>query len=166
MTGNHEYWSKHVSELKNYMKGIGVNVLEGDCVTIEINGCKVDVCGVDDPTRMTMTEWKEQLKNAYSKTDDSHLKLLLSHRPELVDEYAKYDFNLIMAGHAHAGQFKIPFLNRGVYAPNQGFMAKYIDGTYELPNGSLMEVSRGLARESTPLPRFFNNPEMVILNIY
>ncbi|MCR4647908.1 MAG: metallophosphoesterase [Lachnospiraceae bacterium] len=166
VTGNHEYWSERVTEMKSYMKDIGINVLEGSCVTIDVNGCPVDVCGVDDPTRLKNSEWRAQLKNAYSKTDDSHLKLLLSHRPEPVDEYAKFDFDLIMAGHAHAGQFRIPFLNRGMYAPNQGFMARYVDGTYELSNGSLMEVSRGLARESTPLPRFFNNPEIVVLNIH
>ena len=80
-------------------------------------------------------------------------------------EYAKYDFDLIMAGHAHAGQIRIPIINKGVFAPNQGYMAEYISGTYELSNGSTMVVSRGLARESTPAPRYFNHPEIVVIDL-
>ena len=96
----------------------------------------------------------------------SHLRLLLTHRPELVDEYAGYDFDLIMAGHAHGGQFLIPFLNKGLFAPDQGLLAEYVNGIYELPNGSIMEVSRGLGRESTPAPRFFDHPEVVVIDIH
>ena len=70
-----------------------------------------------------------------------------------------------MAGHAHAGQFFIPVLDKGLFAPDQGLMAEYVNGLYGLPNGSLMEVSRGLGRESTPLPRYFNQPEVVIIDV-
>ena len=115
---------------------------------------------------MTVQGWREQLDQAYSLTDDTHVRILLSHRPELTSVYEEYDFDLVCAGHAHAGQFRIPFINRGLYAPNQGSMAQYVSGIYELPNGTLREVSRGLARESTPAPRYFNHPEVVVLDLY
>ena len=165
VTGNHEFWSHRQDEMKAYLKGIGVHVLEGNCETVEINGCLIDICGVDDPTDMTDKQWKEQLDRAYAQTDDSHIRVLLTHRPERVDTYEKYDFDLILAGHAHAGQFYIPVIGRGLLAPDQGFMAEYVNGLYTLPNGSLMEVSRGLGRESTPLPRYFNQPEVVIIEL-
>ena len=60
----------------------------------------------------------------------------------------------------------IPFINKGVFAPDQGFMAEYVNGAYILPNGSIMEVSRGLGRESTFAPRFFNHPEIVVIDIH
>jgi predicted MPP superfamily phosphohydrolase len=166
VTGNHEYWSKRADEMKAYMESIGVNVLAGDCVTVTVNNVDIDICGVDDPYGKTEQQWTEQLDKAWSKTDESHLKILLTHRPEKVSVYEKYGFDLILAGHAHAGQFRIPFINKGVMAPDQGFMAQYVNGTYTLSNGSIMEVSRGLGRESTPLPRYFNNPEIVILDIH
>ena len=76
-----------------------------------------------------------------------------------------YDFDLILAGHAHAGQIMIPFIKKGLYAPNQGIFAKYVSGTYSLENGSILIVSRGLARESTKAPRFFNHPEIVVIDL-
>ena len=165
VTGNHEFWSDRADEMKAYMRSIGVTVLEGDCVTINVNGVDIDVCGVDDPTYMSDEDWIAQLDAAYAKTDPTHLRVLLSHRPEKVDFYNRYDFDLILTGHAHAGQVRIPFLNRGVIAPNQGFFAKYVNGLYTLDNGSVMEVSRGLGRESTPLPRFFNHPQILTIEI-
>ena len=165
VTGNHEFWSGHVDEIKAYLENIGVRVLAGTCETVTVKGSTIDICGVDDPTEIGLSQWRTQLDAAYSQTDRSHLRLLLSHRPELVNEYLRYDFDLIMSGHAHAGQIRIPFVNKGVFAPDQGLMAEYVNGVYQLSNGSILEVSRGLARESTPAPRFFNHPEVVVLDL-
>lgn len=165
VTGNHEYWSRRADEMKEYMSSIGVHVLAGDCETVNVNGSTLDICGVDDPYDLTEAEWTQQIDTAYAKTDESHVRILVSHRPEKVDVYEKYNFDLIVAGHAHAGQIRIPFLNRGVYAPDQGFMAEYVNGTYTLSNGSIMEVSRGLGRECTLAPRYFNHPEIVVIDL-
>lgn len=164
VSGNHEYWSERCDEMKDKVRSLGITVLEGDCETIEINGKTIDVCGVDDPTRLTNSQFKEQLNKAYAKTSEDHYKILLTHRPEQTDFYALYDFDLILSGHAHAGQIRIPFINIGIYAPNQGLFSKYVSGIYTLENGSRLIVSRGLARESTPAPRFFNHPEIVVID--
>ena len=164
VSGNHEYWSERCDEMKDKVRSLGITVLEGDCETIEINGKTIDVCGVDDPTRLTNSQFKEQLNKAYAKTSEDHYKILLTHRPEQTDFYALYDFDLILSGHAHAGQIRIPFINIGIYAPNQGLFSKYVSGIYTLSNGSRLIVSRGLARESTPAPRFFNHPEIVVID--
>jgi hypothetical protein len=165
VTGNHEYWSRRADEMKEYMSSIGVHVLAGDCETVNVNGSTLDICGVDDPYDLTEAEWIQQIDTAYAKTDESHVRILVTHRPEKVDVYEKYNFDLIVAGHAHAGQIRIPFLNKGVYAPDQGFMAEYVNGTYTLSNGSIMEVSRGLGRECTLAPRYFNHPEIVVIDL-
>lgn len=164
VSGNHEYWSERCDEMKEKVRSLGITVLEGDCETIEINGKTIDVCGVDDPTRLYEGQFKEQLDNAYAKTSRDHFKILLTHRPERADLYSKYDFDLVLSGHAHAGQIRIPFINIGLYAPNQGLFSKYVSGIYTLENGSRLIVSRGLARESTPAPRFFNHPEIVVID--
>lgn len=52
-----------------------------------------------------------------------------------------------------------------VAAPDQGFFPRYIGGFYPLADGLTMLVSRGLARESSPFPRYFNHPEVVVLDL-
>ena len=93
------------------------------------------------------------------------MKILLSHHPEYYPRYLEgRNIDLIFSGHAHGGQWRIPFVLNGLYAPDQGLFPKYAGGKYE-KDGSVMIVSRGLARETTPVPRIFNRPEIVIVNI-
>ncbi|MBR6898355.1 MAG: metallophosphoesterase [Lachnospiraceae bacterium] len=165
VTGNHEYWSGRAGEMKAYLQELGIHVLAGDCETITVNGRILDICGVDDPDGGTDGEWKKQLDAAWEATSEGHVRILVSHRPERVEYYEQYGFDLVLCGHAHAGQFLIPFANRGILAPNQGLFPEYVNGRYDLKNGSIMIVSRGLARESTPLPRFFNHPELLIVEV-
>ncbi|MBQ4218796.1 MAG: metallophosphoesterase [Butyrivibrio sp.] len=165
VTGNHEFWSKKEDEMKEFLASKGVTVLEGNARNISINGNDIDICGVDDPTYMTESEWEERLDGADKESNPGNYRILLSHRPEKVEAYKIYDFDLILCGHAHGGQWRIPFTKRGVAAPNQGLLPAYVDGLYDLDNGSEMIVSRGLARERMPYPRFFNHPEVVIIDI-
>ena len=165
VTGNHEFWSKKEDEVKEFLKSKGVTVLEGNARDININGNDIDICGVDDPTYMAESKWLERLDGADRESSPEKYRVLLSHRPEKVEVYEKYNFDLILCGHAHGGQWRIPFTKRGVAAPNQGLLPAYVDGLYDLDNGSEMIVSRGLARERMPYPRFFNHPEVVIIDI-
>ena len=134
----------------------------------------IDFCGIDDPTYMADDEWLGQLAAVAAETAGSpRLKILLSHRPEYSGEYAKYDFDLVFSGHLHGGQWGIPGTGLGVCGPSSGgpevherfLFPRMAGGAYALKNGTTMVVSRGLARESTPLPRFFNHPEVVIVKI-
>ena len=165
VSGNHEYWSERVGEMKAWLRKAGVTVLEGACRTLTVKGTPIDICGVDDPTYMLDEQWLWQLKRADRQSDPSHVRILLSHRPERVVAYEKFAFDLVLAGHAHGGQWLMPLVGRGSYSPDQHFFPKYVDGRYTLANGSEMFVSRGLARESTPLPRLFNPPEIMVVEL-
>ena len=90
------------------------------------------------------------------------------HLIECADIYARYDFDLVVAGHLHGGQLRLPWLDVGLYGPAWGyrqFFPQYSDGIYALNNKTRLVVSRGLVRESTPLPRFFNHPEIMVLEV-
>lgn len=105
------------------------------------------------------------LQRASSDIDPRAFTVLLAHRPERIDKYAATgDFDLVVSGHAHGGQVRIPGLINGLFAPNQGFFPKYAGGQYEV-DGTTLVVSRGLARESTRIPRVFNRPELVLVEI-
>ena len=171
--GNHEHWSERIPELRGILETVGVTVLDGAVRTVEMNGVKVDVCGIDDPTYMTDDEWLGQLASVAAAANSSRLRILLSHRPEYSSAYANYDLDIVCSGHLHGGQWGIPGLGLGVCGPSSGGPApserllfpRRAGGAYRLNDTTTMVVSRGLARESTPLPRFFNHPEIVVVDV-
>ena len=171
VTGNHEFWSGadafavKMSILKRY----NVTVLSGESRVITANGGYINLCGVDDPARSendskNMEPFTAQLKSAEESTRGEYYTVLLSHRPELLELYAEYDFDLVLCGHAHGGQWRIPGVLNGLLAPNQGLFPKYAGGEYQ-SGDTTMIVSRGLARETTFVPRLFNPPELVIVDL-
>ncbi len=168
VTGNHEYWSYDIETIFEILTSYEVTILSGDCVTIEVNGEKINLCGVDDSDVMEYTEngieMEEQLKMAEEIANKEYYTILLSHRPEWIETYQKYTFDLVLCGHAHGGQWRIPFLLNGLYAPHQGLFPEYAGGRYDYATGTMI-VSRGLARESTPVPRIFNRPELVVVEL-
>lgn len=107
--------------------------------------------------------WSDILESIWDDDNSSHYSILLSHRPELVDYYDEYDYDLILSGHAHGGQVRIPFLLNGLFAPDQGFFPKYAGGLYQYNNTNHI-VSRGLSY-NPKLPRIFNPPEVVVIDI-
>lgn len=168
VTGNHEYWSKDVDNIINIVKSYGITVLQGDVDTIDINGQLVNICGVDDPENYVYLDGGEtletQIKRIDEKANREYYTILLSHRPEYYELYSQYGFDLVLSGHAHGGQWRIPGILNGLYAPNQGIFPKYAGGLYDYDGGRLV-VSRGLDRQGVKVPRIFNRPELVIIEV-
>lgn len=167
VSGNHEYWSGEVESIKSMIQSYGVTVLEGECKTLIINQQKIKVSGIDDFEVGMYSNGKETIDTqleACKKTDDEVFHILLAHRPQYIKEYLSFGFDLVLSGHAHGGQWRIPGLLNGVYAPDQGWFPKYAGGFYPFESKSMI-VSRGLARESTRVPRIFNRPELVMIDI-
>ncbi|MEA4927039.1 MAG: metallophosphoesterase [Syntrophomonadaceae bacterium] len=168
VSGNHEIWSREIGSIKNLFTDYGVRVLSDEVDTISINSQILNICGVDDPDlakyEQNALTFNEQLEVVAGEVDNGNFTILMSHRPERVDDYNKYAFNLIVSGHAHGGQWRLFGLKSGLISPNQGLFPKYTSGIYELENSEMI-VSRGLARESTRVPRIYNRPEIVIITL-
>ena len=169
VTGNHEYWSgtEAFARKMRILEENHVTRLNNEAATVTVQGVQINICGVNDPEAAKIGErfsFNEALEHVARISANRNFTLLISHRPERIDDYAKYPFDLVLAGHAHGGQWRIPHLINGVYAPNQGVFPKYAGGMY-MRGDTCMIVGRGLARESTRIPRFFNRPELVIIDI-
>jgi predicted MPP superfamily phosphohydrolase len=163
VSGNHEFWSGEIDEIKAEISAYGITVLEGEQANIEINGQTISLFGIDDP-EIGEGEFARQLQYCGEHTDDDRYSILLTHRPERIDSYLEYDFDMVLAGHAHGGQWRIPGILNGLSAPDQGLFPKYAGGQYEFEHTKMI-VSRGLARESTRIPRIFNRPEIVFVTL-
>lgn len=166
VSGNHEYWSGDIKNIKETIKSYGVTVLEDEYKEIVIHDVPIIIAGVDDP------EWRRYEKaddrqsmdeNFKELADKDQFKILVAHRPEQIETYKQYSFDLVVSGHAHGGQVRIPFLLNGLMAPNQGWFPKYAGGRYQ--HDSLTHiVSRGISF-NPQLPRIFNPPEIVVIDI-
>ena len=168
-TGNHEYRTDRAEELKTLVRTYGVTVLDGDVIELTVNGRTMKVCGIDDLFGFDTSyegphaAFDKCLSDMNDEMGDGCLSVLLSHRPQQADLYAKYSFDVVVSGHNHGGQVRIPFTEKGLYTPTDGFFPEYSGGIYAISDSTDMIVSRGLCKNL--LPRVFNPPELVIVDI-
>ena len=166
VSGNHEYWSGDIRGIKDTIRSYGVTVLEDEYREISVNGVPLIIAGVDDPywIRYEYKKPKKTMDESFRElADKEQFKILIAHRPELIELYEKYPFDLVLSGHAHGGQVRIPFMLNGLVAPNQGLFPKYAGGIYRYEN-MVHIVSRGVSIDPR-LPRVFNPPEIVVVEV-
>ena len=158
VSGNHDVFCGEAAAAH------GVTTLNGDALPLEINGQSLLVCGLSDPRESPAFAENLSSLNEQAQTAEA-FTLLLSHRPARIGQYLHGGWDLILSGHAHGGQWRIPGLLNGLLAPDEGLFPKWAGGRYDL-DGTTFIVSRGLAKESTRvIPRLYNPPELVIVEI-
>lgn len=165
VTGNHEAVSAEYPALREKLEQMGVHILADTAVTLTREGDTVTLAGVDDPLFAQSSKKNEDVmreKLAAVLPEKRQYTVLLTHRPELFAVYRAAGVDLALAGHAHGGQFRLPW-GQGVIAPNQGLFPKYTQGVYTEAGGK-MSVSRGLGNSSVPI-RLCNRPEVVALTL-
>lgn len=177
ITGNHDQTVGGFGPLQNDLEETGVKVLRNESILLTRGGDQVRLSGIDDPqfdayvgakasVRANMAEAVEEAQEATSSGAEEAPKapfsILLAHRPELMAEYANAGYDLILAGHAHGGQVRLPFIG-GLVAPGQGFNPRYSEGAYT-EFGAIMVVSRGLGNSIVP-QRLFNRPEVITITL-
>lgn len=169
VSGNHEFRTRQINEIKDMFRRSGVKVLEHSYEQIEIRGEKIIIAGVDDPAisiyENSGFDWEKQMYENFKEIKDLDIyKILLTHRPERVEMYKKTPFDLILSGHAHGGLIRIPvILKNGFFASNQGFFPKYTGGLYVHDNIKQI-VSSGVSHKFYQ-PRVFNRAEVVSIEI-
>lgn len=164
VSGNHEAWTGEMDALYQQTEEAGVTVLRMSSGILTVRGQRIALCGIPDPYEMVFSgapDTEEQIRQAMENVDSADFTVLLAHRPELLAKYAQFPFDLVVSGHAHGGQVRIPGVLNGLYAPNQGWFPKLAGGAYT-QDGTTLIVSRGLAVR-TRLPRIFNRPEVVLV---
>jgi len=168
VSGNHEAWSDLYFELEEKLTELGVTILDNDRVVLTKDGEQILLAGLQDPAFYSESNLLNEQNNIVESNlqelinDFDSFKLLLSHRPELFDMYIQNEIDLVLSGHAHGGQIRIPLIG-GLVAPDQGFFPTYTEGIYK-ENKTNMIVSRGLGNSIFPV-RVNNRPELVIITL-
>ncbi|MBE6977098.1 MAG: metallophosphoesterase [Ruminococcaceae bacterium] len=154
ITGNHEInvTAAVREELIRGLKTLGVTVLMDDQILLEKDGQSIALVG---------HKWGNS--DAVGElTDFDGYRILLSHRPECFDDYAAGEYDLVLTGHAHGGQVRLPWIG-GLYAPGQGIFPEYDSGVYT-EGRTDMVVSRGIGNSGFPI-RFSNRPEVIVVTL-
>ena len=167
VSGNHEARVAEYEDLKIGLVKAGVVILENQKVQITRDGESLTLMGIDDPSFQedylfgdSECVARQAIENLQNESDG--YTILLSHRPELFDLYVETEMDLVFSGHAHGGQFRLPFIG-GLVAPNQGFFPKYDAGQFKEENTTMI-VSRGVGNSIIPI-RFNNRPEIVVAEL-
>lgn len=175
ITGNHERRLENFDELMDELSKVGFIVLLNRVSVYNDKGFEIDFLGLDE-NQANFDDYKARKKGTFEYKDMSPYfkqlnelggyKIVLSHFPENFEgvkemNYSQYDFDLQLSGHAHGGQFCLPFIGP-VYSPGQGLKPKYAKGSFG--NRPKLIVSRGLGNAEFPF-RLFNHPEINVINI-
>lgn len=171
--GNHEHRSGQWERICKRISACGVTVLQNNRWDGYINETPVHILGLDEQIAVHRTDYIRSAAGTLHYPDNSALlqslseqpgvKIVLSHFPEcfVKANYCRFDFDLMISGHAHGGHFR---LNDQIsfFAAGQGFLPKFNCGLYgDRPQ---LFVSRGLGNDS-PLPRINNRPELAAITI-
>ena len=167
VTGNHEAWvdDNTYRALEQGLMEKGVTILRDSEVLLEQDDAVISLIGIDDPEFAHKNNGiaKNMVVDEINKLSSvNHFSILLSHRPEYYNVYKRTDVNLVLAGHAHGGQFRLPFIG-GIIAPNQGLFPQYDSGLYQ-EDEFAMVVSRGTGNSVIPI-RFNNQPEIIVIDL-
>ena len=167
VSGNHEARVREYEDLKMGLVKAGVVILENQKVQITRDGESITLMGIDDPSFQedylfgdSESVARQAIENLQNESDG--YTILLSHRPELFDLYVETEMDLVFSGHAHGGQFRLPFIG-GLVAPNQGFFPEYDAGLFS-EGITNMIVSRGVGNSIIPV-RFNNRPEIILVTL-
>ena len=167
VSGNHEARVREYEDLKMGLAEAGVIVLEDQKVQITREGESISIQGINDPSFQEDYLFGDAAFVASSslselQNESDGYTVLLAHRPELFEIYVDTEIDLVFSGHAHGGQFRLPFVG-GLVAPNQGFFPEYDAGLFS-EGSTTMIVSRGVGNSIIPI-RFNNRPEIVVAEL-
>ena len=169
VTGNHDLWRNNSSQMLKKIVEMGGILLNSEMSVFEKNGDEIAIYGVGDPFSKVPSLIKRSIDTEFARLPQfAGYKILLYHRANLFDKISNLGFDLVLSGHMHGGQVRLPFLG-GTLAPTTSILSgrmvfpEYTAGKYE-KNGSTMIVNRG-ASNTLLIPRLKNPPEVGIITL-
>lgn len=165
VTGNHEPRLADAETYLSRLEAAGIQVLQGESAVIEQGGQSISILGVDDYSMFPGTSGRECILSMMSQLEalpGEGYDILLFHRPEVVPEMWELDIELILSGHTHGGQIRLPFLG-GLFAPDQNLFPVFDAGVFDLGFGTMV-LSSGLGNSTFPF-RLNSPPEVLLITL-
>lgn len=171
VTGNHDLWRGDCEEFERIISDIGIKILRSEHVMLKRGGAEIALYGIDDPFSRKAVRAAANIKNSIEKLERcDKYEILLFHRANFFDYIKHYGFDLVIAGHMHGGQFRLP-TGQGLVSPRSSWSGqssimfpKYVGGHYRAPHSEMI-VSRGTGNPML-IPRLFNRPEITVITLH
>lgn len=162
--GNHEYCVDDMDDVLKQISDCGVTVLENQIARITKGNSSIYVTGISDPAFSSVEASKLKLQSDLAKVQPQDgYNIMLFHRANMLDQLPENGYDLILSGHLHGGQIRLPIIG-GLIAPNGDWMPEYYAGKYDLNKNTTAIVSRGLANQIA-VPRIFNRYQLIIITL-
>ncbi len=165
VSGNHDRWNPDFRNNLLLMQEAGVINLENVSETIEKNGGTISIVGISDPDTMddreadmTVLEYLQRVQSS------SGFDILLFHRANQLGLLKSRGFELVLSGHLHGGQFRLPFTG-GLLSPEGKWFPKYDAGLFRIDDTTTAIVSRGIGNTFI-VPRLYDPPELVMVTLH
>lgn len=154
--GNHDWWTNYTS--KEPLRSLGVKILENKAEKIVRGDNYLWITGVDDPFT-----GRDDLGKALMDVEDREMPtLLLAHTPKIYQEAVDKEVDLVLVGHTHGGQVRIPFTG-AINIPGQGWFPEFDYERFQ-SGKTTMIINGGLGESMIPL-RIHNRPEIVLVTL-
>jgi predicted MPP superfamily phosphohydrolase len=162
VSGNHEHRNKSFIQWFKMLERNNIKVIDNKIEILNIREKDIAILGVEDGLK-----YSNELYNNINDIKEIPA-ILLTHRPGSFDHIGlKEDAfipDIVFCGHIHGGQFRIPFINRGILSPEVSFFPPYTSGVYFLDSNSVIIISRGLGNSVIPV-RINNRPHLPIVKL-
>ncbi len=157
VSGNHDHWGYH-ARLIEALQDAGVHVLNNRAEVYGKGSAKLWVIGVDDGFT-----GRDDLDQATSRVSGDQPTILLAHVPDILPQAALKKIDLVLSGHHHGGQIRAPLIG-ALYAPGGEILPHFDSGWYR-DGSTSMYLSRGLGATGIFPFRFWNRPELVVVEL-
>ena len=155
--GNHDYWDRVPGTWgPSVVAGSGFTLLRNSSAAITTPGGRIVIAGLDDPVT-----GHDNLRLALSKIERRDACILVAHSPEVVRNLGNWDIDLVLAGHTHGGQVRLPLIG-ALYVPYGS--RDHLEGWFDVPPGARLHVSRGLGWSWLPI-RFLCRPTIDVITL-
>ncbi|SHK11464.1 metallophosphoesterase [Paramaledivibacter caminithermalis] len=158
VSGNHEWRNKKIEEFIYGLKSKEIKIINNSNEIYKYDNFSVNICGIDDPYTN-----HEDIEKAFSNIDKNNFTLLLSHAPNIIFKSLDLLCDLVLCGHTHGGQIRIPFIG-GIIAPGQGLFPRYDKGLFKIKNDILLYINSGLGTSRLPI-RFLNKSQISFITL-
>jgi len=158
VSGNHEWDNRQTEVFFEGLSKRNVTILNNQHCSITINDCSLNLVGVAD-----VSTAHEDLEKAFRDVNRDSYTILLSHSPSIVEKYQHIPADLILSGHTHGGQIRMPFVG-ALIAPDQGYFPKLDKGIFKIGREQYLYIDSGIGTSNVPI-RFLNKSQVSIIKI-